>query len=65
MKRDLLDILRCPVCLGELELKIDIENGEIIKGSLKCKKCGRVYRIEEGIPMMLPELAEEEKDDNG
>ncbi len=57
MKRDLLEILRCPVCLGELDLNVIEERDEIIKGTLKCKKCGRIYDIEEGIPKMLPELA--------
>lgn len=64
MKRDILEILRCPVCLGELNLKVEIEREEIIKGTLTCKNCGRVYRIEDGIPMMLPELAEVTKNGN-
>ncbi len=64
MKRELLEILRCPVCLGELDLSVEREDEEIIKGTLKCKKCGRIYSIEEGIPMMLPELAKVDKNDN-
>jgi|YelNatPaOPRAMG01_1025707.scaffolds.fasta_scaffold03500_13 uncharacterized protein YbaR (Trm112 family) len=63
MKRETLDILRCPVCLGEFSLEV-IEGGEeITRGILTCKNCGRRYRIEEGIPMLLPELAEGGKND--
>lgn len=58
MKRETLEILRCPVCLGEFDLEIIEVKDEIIRGRLKCRNCGRVYRIEQGIPMLLPELAE-------
>ena len=35
MRKDLMDILACPMCKGELELKIDEEEGdEVIRGSL-------------------------------
>ncbi|MGC8663162.1 MAG: Trm112 family protein [Thermoplasmata archaeon] len=61
MKLETLDILRCPVCLGELEIKVDKQENEIIKGTLTCKNCGRSYMIEDGIPMMLPELARMDK----
>ncbi|MDI6856391.1 MAG: methytransferase partner Trm112 [Candidatus Thermoplasmatota archaeon] len=54
MKKDLLEILCCPVCKGDLELKIEKEEGnDIIEGLLICKKCGD-YRIEEGVPNLLP-----------
>jgi len=50
-----MDILVCPMCKGELELKIDEENErEIITGSLYCRKCDVGYPISEGIPNLLP-----------
>jgi len=46
ISQELLEILACPVCKKEVELK-----GE----KLVCKKCGRSYRIVDGIPHMLPD----------
>ena len=55
MKKDLVDILCCPTCKGNLELKIKKEEqGEIINGSFQCKKCNATYSIEDGIPNLLP-----------
>ena len=55
MKRELIDILACPVCKGKLELKIDEENDtEIATGSLHCRNCDVRYPISEGIPNLLP-----------
>jgi uncharacterized protein len=55
MKRELTDILACPVCKGKLELKAEEEKGgEIITGSLYCQKCKVNYPIAESIPDMLP-----------
>lgn len=55
MKRELNDILVCPVCKEKLELKVGEEEGEeIITGSLRCPKCDIDYPIEDGIPNMLP-----------
>ena len=55
MKRDLLDILACPICKGDLRLEVEEENEEeIISGKLICTKCGTEYPIEDGIPNMLP-----------
>lgn len=56
MKKELMDILACPMCKGDLELSIGEEDdkGEIVKGSLYCKKCDDRYPIEEGIPNLLP-----------
>jgi len=55
MRRELMEILRCPECKGELELTVEEEMEEIEKGELYCDKCGIVYPIEEGIPNMLKE----------
>ncbi|MFX1536193.1 MAG: methytransferase partner Trm112 [Promethearchaeota archaeon] len=55
MKRELMDILACPVCKGELELIVDEENEtEIITGSLYCAECDVSYPIVDTIPNMLP-----------
>ena len=55
MKRELMDILACPVCKGELELSVDVEEGgEIITGSLCCSKCDISYPIVDSIPNLLP-----------
>lgn len=55
MKPDLLDILRCPLCRGELALTTRKTEGvEIVEGNLACRKCGVDYPIADGIPDMLP-----------
>ncbi|RLF60063.1 MAG: Trm112 family protein [Thermoplasmata archaeon] len=55
MKRDLMDIICCPVCKGDLELKVKREeDDEIIEGELICKKCNVSYEIKDGIPNLLP-----------
>ena len=55
MKKSLMEILACPVCKGELELKIEAEEGdEVITGSLFCGKCDETYPIEDAIPNLLP-----------
>lgn len=45
----LREILACPVCKAPVELEED---------RLVCVKCGRRYRIEDGIPVMLVDEAE-------
>ena len=55
MKKEILDILCCPTCKGDLKLKIEKEDkDEIIKGNFTCEKCKCIYTIEEGIPNLLP-----------
>ncbi|UCD93279.1 MAG: methytransferase partner Trm112 [Methanobacteriota archaeon] len=55
MKRSLMEIICCPVCKTDLELKVDNEEGEeIIEGTLTCVKCSHPYPIEDGIPNLLP-----------
>lgn len=50
-----MQILACPVCKGELQLKIDKEEGkEVIAGSLYCPKCQYSYPIVDTIPNLLP-----------
>jgi uncharacterized protein YbaR (Trm112 family) len=54
----LLEILCCPAeqggdpCRGELE--------ELPQG-LRCRTCGRIYPVEDGIPVMLPDQARREE----
>ncbi|MCX6024023.1 MAG: methytransferase partner Trm112 [Chloroflexi bacterium] len=55
MKRDLMEILACPMCKGPLELTVDDENAdEIVTGSLFCARCNERYPIEDTIPNLLP-----------
>ena len=55
MKRELMDILACPVCKGKLNLHVDEENEqEIVTGSLHCGKCNVYYPIVDTTPNLLP-----------
>jgi len=55
MKKELLDILACPVCKGELELSVAEENEQgIVNGSLYCSRCNVHYQITDTIPNLLP-----------
>ena len=48
--KELLDILACPSCKGDIELK---------KGKIVCKTCGKKYPVKNGIPVMLLDEAED------
>jgi uncharacterized protein YbaR (Trm112 family) len=48
--QDLLDMLVCPICRESVSPK---EGGM----GLKCGKCGRVYPIQDDIPIMLVDSA--------
>jgi uncharacterized protein YbaR (Trm112 family) len=55
MKKELIKVLACPVCKGELELNIESENeDEVITGSLYCRRCQTAYPIVDTIPNLLP-----------
>jgi len=43
---ELLEILVCPKCKGDLEYRADPE-------ALICNACRLVYAVEDGIPIML------------
>ena len=45
ISKELLDVLACPDDKAELDYN---------KDKLICKKCKRVFKIEDGIPIMLP-----------
>ncbi|MFX0150471.1 MAG: Trm112 family protein [Candidatus Hodarchaeota archaeon] len=65
MKKDLMEILACPICKNpELELLIFVENEqEIESGLIICSKCLRYYPIRKTIPIMLPDDLRKEKED--
>ena len=55
MKRDLVGILCCPACKGDLELTVGREEGhEVLEGTLRCARCDKGYPVEDGIPDLLP-----------
>src|SRR5207244_3053971 len=44
MRKDLMEILACPMCKSELTLTIDEEkDDEVIRGTLFCAKCNEKY----------------------
>ncbi|MFC1995956.1 methytransferase partner Trm112 [Chloroflexota bacterium] len=55
MKKEMMDILACPVCKGKLELSMEEEAiNEVVAGSLYCSKCSAHYPIVDTIPNLLP-----------
>jgi uncharacterized protein YbaR (Trm112 family) len=55
VRPDLIDLICCPVCKSNLDLKVTKENEiEILEGTLRCRKCNYDYPITEGIPNLLP-----------
>jgi uncharacterized protein YbaR (Trm112 family) len=46
ISQDLLEILACPACKAQVQLKKD-------GSGLKCEECNRVYPIRDDIPVML------------
>jgi uncharacterized protein len=55
MRADLLEILCCPVCKGDLTLTaVRKDRDEIMEGTLHCATCPADYPIEDGIPDLLP-----------
>lgn len=55
MRRDLLDILACPIDKAELSLDATAEDDdEVLAGALTCTQCGEAYPITNGIPNLLP-----------
>ncbi|MFC1934827.1 methytransferase partner Trm112 [Chloroflexota bacterium] len=55
MKKELMDILVCPVCKGKLGLTVEEEGEEeVISGELYCAKCKVSYPLKDAIPNLLP-----------
>lgn len=46
LSKELLDIMCCPKCYGNL-------NYEYEKNTLTCQECGKIYPIKDDIPIML------------
>jgi uncharacterized protein YbaR (Trm112 family) len=51
LKKELLEILACPKCKGELEYEPERQR-------LTCPACRLRYRVEDDIPIMLIDEAE-------
>ena len=51
VEKELLEILACPKCKGDLEY--DEEKDQLI-----CHQCRLIYRVEDDIPIMLIDEAE-------
>ena len=49
--KELLEILACPVCKTPVK---EVRDG----AGLQCSDCGRIYPVEDDIPVMLVEEAE-------
>lgn len=55
MHYDLLDMLACPACGGDLLLDVRVEgDGEIEEGTLRCVACAIDYPIVRGVPRFVP-----------
>jgi uncharacterized protein YbaR (Trm112 family) len=46
LKKELLNVLCCPRCKGEVQYEPE-------KNTLTCTGCGKVYQIKNEIPIML------------
>lgn len=55
MKPQLMDILCCPLCKGDLTLTVEAQaDDEIQEATLTCRACQVDYPVTEGIPNLLP-----------
>lgn len=55
MRKEIMDILACPICKGRFSLTENIANGnDVTVGSLQCKECKEVFPILDSIPNLLP-----------
>jgi uncharacterized protein YbaR (Trm112 family) len=65
MKKDILDILACPMDKSyPLELyEARSEKDVVMDGALYCSKCSRFYPIIDEIPIMLPDELRKKDDD--
>ncbi len=50
IRKELLEILACPACDTRPRVELDDDG-------IHCTKCGRVYPVENGIPIMLVDRA--------
>ncbi|MFW9855912.1 MAG: Trm112 family protein [Candidatus Thorarchaeota archaeon] len=65
MKRELMEILACPMCKNpELKLLVfESSDVEVESGLINCEKCKRYYPIRKTIPVMLPDDLRKEAED--
>jgi len=63
VKRELMDILACPIDKHHpLELHIfEEKEGIIVEGIIVCTQCSRWYPIRDEVPELLPDDIREEK----
>lgn len=56
MRLQLLDLLACPTCAGHLRCSSEDTDasGDVLRGSLRCDRCGATYPITNGIPRFVP-----------
>jgi|TARA_B100001146_G_C15908636_1_gene317789 uncharacterized protein YbaR (Trm112 family) len=56
MRKDLMDILACPVCKSNLTLMAELETEDhVIEGKLKCQHCSIDYPIVGSVPNFVIE----------
>ncbi len=54
MKRKLLEVLACPDCTAELELRgAGIQEETVTNGELHCRQCDRAFVVRDGIPRFV------------
>ncbi len=54
MRKDLMDILVCPACKGQLTLTIENETkNDVETGTMHCGKCPIDSTISDGIPNLI------------
>lgn len=51
LSQELLNILACPICNGELRVGAHHE-------ALACRACRLIFPVRNGIPVLLPDQAE-------
>ena len=57
LDKELIEILACPVCKGELIYRED-------KEVLVCSNCKVYYEVREGIPVLLPDSGKPLKEED-
>lgn len=56
MRKDLMNILACPVCKSDLTLTADLEaEDDVIEGKLNCQHCKVDYPITGSVPNFVIE----------
>jgi len=58
IKKELLDVLACPKCKGDIRVSKDEQY-------IVCDACGLLYEIKEDIPVMLVDEAKQVEDTSG